>query len=123
MNILNLFRSAAVAKPPTYTNSQVSHHAKKFITLLKGVEKTAADKGFKVHNMYLKTEKYAWNVSQSAERENLRETIQNINKLQNQYNKLARATGCALKRHIISAANEERLKIQTALAQERYFSR
>lgn len=115
MNISSLFRSTPVAKLPSYTSSEVSHSAKKFINALRGVKNTAETKGCKVSNMYQKTENYATKLAKSAEKGNIKDTLKNISKLQKHSDDLFSATGNPFTRSAIAAAKMERSNIASAL--------
>lgn len=115
MNILNLFRSAPVQKLSSYTSSEVSHHAKKFIAALKGVENAAEAKGQKTFKMYQKTEDYAKNLVKRAEKGNTQKTLRNVHKLREHSNNLFNVTSNPFNRSAISTANIARHNISEAL--------
>lgn len=115
MNISSLFRSTPVAKLPSYTSSEVSHSARKFINNLKGIKNTAETKGSKVSSMYHKTENYASKLVKSAEKGSIKDTLKNVSKLQKHSDNLFFATGSPFTRSAIDAAKAERANIATAL--------
>lgn len=115
MHISSLFRSTPVAKLPSYTSSEISHSAKKFINDLKGVKNTAETKGSKVSCMYQKTENYASKLVKSAEKGSIKDTLKNVSKLQKHSGALFCATGNPFTRSAIAAAKAERSNIASAL--------
>ena len=115
MNISSLFRSTPVAKLPSYTSSEISHSAKKFINSLKGIKNTAETKGSKVSSMYQKTENYASKLVKSAEKGNIKDTLKNVSKLQKHSDDLFFITGNPFTRSAIAAAKVERSNIASAL--------
>ncbi|MFP7609914.1 hypothetical protein [Serratia quinivorans] len=115
MNISRLFRSTPVAKLPSYTSSEISHSAKKFINDLKGIKNTAKTKGSKVLSMYQKTENYAGKLAKSAEEGNIKDTLKNVSKLQKHSDALFSTTGNPFTSCAIAAAKAERSNIASAL--------
>lgn len=115
MSIFSFFRSAPVAKPPSYTSSEVSHSAKKFINALRRLKNTAETKGSNVSNMYQKTEYYASNLAKSAEKGNIKDTLKNISKLKKHSDDLFSATGNPFNGSAIVAAKVEQSNIASAL--------
>ncbi|MFP2469037.1 hypothetical protein ACLEUK_13080 [Pseudescherichia vulneris] len=116
MNIASLFRSAPVAKLPSYTSSEVRHSAKKFINDLIGIKNTAETKGSKVSSMYQKTENYANKLAKSADKGNFKDMLKNVSKLEKHSEALFSATGSSFTRDAIAAAREDRLNIYSLLA-------
>lgn len=119
MNISSLFRSAPVAKLPSYTSSEVVNSAKKFINDLKCVRNTAENKGSKVSNMYQKTENYAKKLAVSAEKGNIKHTLKNAGKLQKHSDNLFSAVGSPFTRSAIANAKAERANIASKLLENK----
>lgn len=115
MNISSPSCSTPVQKLPSYTSSEISHSAKKFINELKGVKNTAESKGSKVSYMYQKTEYYAGKLAKSAEKGNIKDTLKNVSKLQKHSDALFSITGNPFTRSAIAAAKVERSNIASAL--------
>lgn len=120
MNISSLFRSTPVANPPSYTSSEISHSANKFIDNLKSIKNTAETKGSKVLSMYQKTENYAGKLVKSAEKGNVKDTLKNVKKLQKHSDALFSATGSPFTRSAITAAKAERSNIASALLNNKF---
>ena len=115
MNILSLFRSAPVAKLPSYTSSEISNSAKKFINELQSIRNTAETKGSKVSSMFHKTEHYADKLANSAEKGNIKDTLKYVGKLHKHSDNLFSATGSPFTRSAITAAKVERSNIASEL--------
>jgi len=115
MKICNLFRSRVAVNPPSYTSSQIGHHAKTFINSLKGIKNTAELRGSKIYGMYKKTETYAAKLAKSAEKGNIRDTAKNLTKLHQHSDELFSALYSPFTSPAIQTAKVERLKISTVL--------
>ena len=115
MNISRFFRSTPVETVPSYTSSQVSHFAKKFINELEGVKNTADRKGNKVSNMYKKTVNYAGKLAKSAEKGKIKDTKKYLDKLTKHSDDLFSKTNNVFTESTITAAKVERSNIEKAL--------
>lgn len=103
-------RSAGLA-PPSYTNSQISASAEKFLVHLRSVKNTALQKGGQTRLAFMKTENYTIKLIKNAENNNDKKIKENLIKVYKHSDKLFSNIESCFNRRAIRYAEAERLKM------------